>query len=78
MFHKFLIIMMTFSPSLSSLGHLKLDKLLAIVIDWNWRDVKSHRLVDIPEVRLELATLLQKFVIPHIKSDNSNCKIGIL
>ena len=59
-------------------GHLKLDKLLAIVIDWNWRDVKSHRLVDIPEVRSELATLLQKFVIPHIKSDNATCKIGIL
>ncbi|XP_045196350.2 protein CMSS1-like [Mercenaria mercenaria] len=58
-------------------GHLKLDKLMAIVIDWNWRDIKKHRVIDIPEIRGELAALLQTYLIPHIKT-HLNCKIGIL
>ncbi|WAR06784.1 CMS1-like protein [Mya arenaria] len=58
-------------------GHLGLDQLCAVVIDWNWRDVKHHRLVDAPELRTELANLLKTYIIPHIKS-HSKCKIGIL
>ncbi|XP_060558981.1 protein CMSS1-like isoform X2 [Ruditapes philippinarum] len=59
-------------------GHLKLDNLTAIVIDWNYRDIKKHRVADIPEIRAELATLLKTYLIPHIKSSDLNCKIGML
>ncbi|KAH3737358.1 hypothetical protein DPMN_043941 [Dreissena polymorpha] len=58
-------------------GHLKLAHLSAVVVDWNWRDVKKHRLVDVPELRGELATLLQTCLIPHLKS-HMKWKIGIL
>lgn len=58
-------------------GHLKIDKLTALVIDWNWRDVKKRRVVDIPEIRGELATLFQQYLIPNIKT-HLNCKVGML
>ncbi|KAL3882130.1 hypothetical protein ACJMK2_028501 [Sinanodonta woodiana] len=64
--------------SLLKSGHLKLEKLKALVLDWNWRDVKQRRLVDVPEVRSDLFVLLQTKLIPHIKSSVSSCKIGIL
>ncbi|KAK7503178.1 hypothetical protein BaRGS_00005443 [Batillaria attramentaria] len=57
-------------------GSLKLDNMLALVLDWNWRDVKLKRMVDIPDVKRDLTQLLRDFVVENVK--NSHCKIAIL
>ncbi|KAL4232677.1 cms1 ribosomal small subunit [Mactra antiquata] len=58
-------------------GYLKLDKMTAIVIDWNWRDVKKRRAVDIPEIKSELTSMFKQYLIPHVQT-HLNCKIGML
>ncbi|XP_014782108.1 protein CMSS1 [Octopus bimaculoides] len=57
-------------------GALKLKTVNAVVIDWNWRDVKSHRLVDIPEVFSDLMVLFKTFLCQHLQENQ--CKIGLM
>ncbi|XP_060065423.1 uncharacterized protein C3orf26 homolog [Ylistrum balloti] len=57
-------------------GSLHLDNIVAVVLDWNWRDVKSKRMVDIPEIRDHLMDLMKDYLIPHISKNH--CKIGML
>ncbi|XP_041353833.1 protein CMSS1-like [Gigantopelta aegis] len=61
---------------LIELGCLKLNNLVAIVIDWNWRDIKFKRLVDIPEIKKYLLELFKDSLSAHVQS--SACKIGLL
>lgn len=61
---------------LLKLGSLRLNQLVAIVIDWNWRDKKLKRLIDIKDVRKETMELLKSTLVPHVKQ--SDCKIGLL
>ncbi|XP_018423834.1 PREDICTED: protein CMSS1 [Nanorana parkeri] len=42
---------------------LSLTSLKYIVFDWNWRDQKLRRMVDIPEVKKEMVELLESVVI---------------
>lgn len=42
---------------------LTLQSLKYIVLDWNWRDQKLRRMVDIPEVKKEMVELLESGVI---------------
>ncbi|KAJ8314892.1 hypothetical protein KUTeg_007042 [Tegillarca granosa] len=55
---------------------LHLKNVKTIVVDWNWRDIKSKRLIDIPEIKKDFMMLLQTFLIPHVH--NTKCKIGLL
>ncbi|XP_025097805.1 protein CMSS1-like [Pomacea canaliculata] len=57
-------------------GCLKMDSVQAVVLDWNWRDVKLKRLVDIPDVRKDLVQLLRDFIIDTVH--NTQCKIGLM
>ncbi|XP_069125299.1 uncharacterized protein C3orf26 homolog [Argopecten irradians] len=57
-------------------GALHLDNVVAVVLDWNWRDVKSKRMVDIPEIRGHLMEFMKDYMIPHISKHS--CKIGML
>lgn len=61
---------------LSILEALHPDVIKAVVLDFNWRDVKSKRIIDIPDVKGDLLNLMKDYLIPHINS--SKCKIGIL
>ncbi|KAM9804885.1 protein CMSS1 [Neosynchiropus ocellatus] len=54
---------------------LSLSALRYLVLDWNWRDQKLRRLVDIPEVKLDLLKLLDSGVIRHCREDK--VKIGL-
>ena len=47
-----------------------------MVLDWNWRDVKLKRMVDIPDVRRDLTVLLKEFVVDRVKC--TPCRIAIL
>uniref|UniRef100_UPI00358DE9EE protein CMSS1 isoform X1 n=2 Tax=Myxine glutinosa TaxID=7769 RepID=UPI00358DE9EE len=53
-------------------GFLKTSSLQYVVIDWNWQDQKLRRLVDIPELKVELFELFRSFVIPLVHT-NSTC-----
>uniref|UniRef100_H2YF06 Uncharacterized protein n=1 Tax=Ciona savignyi TaxID=51511 RepID=H2YF06_CIOSA len=53
-----------------SLAHTR-----AVVIDWNWRDVKMKRLIDVREARSSLMSLLKDHVIPACKK--YHVKIGL-
>ncbi|XP_021354062.1 protein CMSS1-like [Mizuhopecten yessoensis] len=57
-------------------GSLHLDNVAAVVLDWNWRDIKSKRMVDIPEIRGHLMDFMKDFMIPHMSKNH--CKIGML
>ncbi|XP_072300888.1 protein CMSS1 isoform X2 [Eucyclogobius newberryi] len=41
---------------------LHLQSLRYVVLDWNWRDQKLRRMVDIPEIKLDFMNLLEKFL----------------
>ncbi|XP_052087457.1 protein CMSS1-like [Mytilus californianus] len=62
--------------ALLKLKALHPDVIKAVVLDFNWRDVKSKRIIDIPDVKGDLLNLMKDYLIPHI--NNSKCKIGIL
>ena len=47
-----------------------------VIIDWNWRDVKLRRIVDVPEVRQDLFELLRKYVIPATRT-GEKLRIGL-
>ncbi|GFR87391.1 protein CMSS1 [Elysia marginata] len=57
-------------------GVLQLESLVAVVLDWNWRDSKLKRLPDIPEVRQDLVLLLKDFLIETVRG--SPCKLALL
>ncbi|GAB1605253.1 protein CMSS1-like [Argonauta hians] len=57
-------------------GSLKLKCVSGVVLDWNWRDVKSHRILDIPEVFSDLMTLFQSSLSQHLQ--DNQCKVGLM
>ncbi|XP_038657682.1 protein CMSS1 isoform X2 [Scyliorhinus canicula] len=47
---------------------LSLQSVKYVILDWNWRDQKLRRLMDIPEVKQETLKLLETCIIPACKS----------
>ncbi|XP_072369606.1 protein CMSS1 isoform X4 [Scyliorhinus torazame] len=47
---------------------LSLQSVKYVILDWNWRDQKLRRLIDIPEVKQETLKLLETCIIPACKS----------
>ncbi|XP_070771216.1 protein CMSS1 [Enoplosus armatus] len=54
---------------------LNLRALKYVVLDWNWRDQKLRRMVDIPEVKLDFMKLLEGGILTGCKEDK--VKIGL-
>ncbi|XP_068186188.1 protein CMSS1 [Antennarius striatus] len=54
---------------------LNLRALRYLVLDWNWRDQKLRRMVDIPEVRLDFLKLLQSGILNGCREDK--IKLGL-
>ncbi|XP_044073586.1 protein CMSS1 isoform X1 [Siniperca chuatsi] len=54
---------------------LNLRALRYVVLDWNWRDQKLRRMVDIPEVKLDFMKLLEGGILNGCKEDK--VKIGL-
>ncbi|XP_069010288.1 protein CMSS1 [Embiotoca jacksoni] len=54
---------------------LNLEGLRYLVLDWNWRDQKLRRMVDIPEVKLDFMKLLDNGILTGCKEDK--VKIGL-
>uniref|UniRef100_A0A8I6ANA9 Cms1 ribosomal small subunit homolog n=1 Tax=Rattus norvegicus TaxID=10116 RepID=A0A8I6ANA9_RAT len=54
---------------------LNLNPLKFLVFDWNWRDQKLRRMMDIPEIRKEVFELLDMGVFSLCKSDS--LKLGL-
>ncbi|XP_076466631.1 uncharacterized protein C3orf26 homolog [Babylonia areolata] len=57
-------------------GSLKLDHVHAVVLDWNWRDIKLKRMVDVPDVRRDLTLLLKEHAVQHVT--NTPCRVALL
>ncbi|XP_054556640.1 protein CMSS1 isoform X4 [Talpa occidentalis] len=56
-------------------GGLNLNPLKFLVFDWNWRDQKLRRMMDIPEIRKEVFELLEIGVLGLCKSES--LKLGL-
>ncbi|XP_049641362.1 protein CMSS1 [Suncus etruscus] len=56
-------------------GGLNLNPLKFLVFDWNWRDQKLRRMMDIPEIRKEVFELLEMGVFNLCKSES--LKLGL-
>ncbi|XP_028250056.1 protein CMSS1 isoform X2 [Parambassis ranga] len=54
---------------------LSLGALKYVVLDWNWRDQKLRRMVDIPEIKLDFMKLLESGILAACKEDK--IKIGL-
>ncbi|XP_019749995.1 protein CMSS1 isoform X1 [Hippocampus comes] len=54
---------------------LSLQALRFLVLDWNWRDQKCRRMIDIPEIKLDVFKLLESWVLDRCKADK--VKIGL-
>ncbi|XP_078089010.1 protein CMSS1 isoform X2 [Mustelus asterias] len=54
---------------------LSLQSLKYVILDWNWRDQKLRRLMDIPEVKQETLKLLETSIIPACKK--GQVKLGL-
>ncbi|XP_024919461.1 protein CMSS1 [Cynoglossus semilaevis] len=54
---------------------LTLGSLKYIVLDWNWRDQKLRRMVDIPEIKLDLMKLLDAGLLQGCRG--GQVKIGL-
>ncbi|XP_045910637.1 protein CMSS1 isoform X3 [Micropterus dolomieu] len=54
---------------------LNLQALRYVVLDWNWRDQKLRRMVDIPEIKLDFMKLLESGILKGCKEDK--VKIGL-
>ncbi|XP_041475224.1 uncharacterized protein C3orf26 homolog [Lytechinus variegatus] len=50
--------------SLLESGSFNVDDMKYVILDWNWRDAKLRRFVDIPELRKDLFDLLRKHLVP--------------
>lgn len=55
---------------------LSLQALRYLIVDWNWRDQKLRRMVDIPEIKLDFMKLLESGVLAACKEER--VKIGLL
>ncbi|XP_033067383.1 protein CMSS1 isoform X5 [Trachypithecus francoisi] len=56
-------------------GGFNLNPLKFLVFDWNWRDQKLRRMMDIPEIRKEVFELLEMGVLGLCKSES--LKLGL-
>ncbi|XP_023067811.1 protein CMSS1 isoform X2 [Piliocolobus tephrosceles] len=56
-------------------GGFNLNPLKFLVFDWNWRDQKLRRMMDIPEIRKEVFELLEMGVLSLCKSES--LKLGL-
>ncbi|XP_060028158.1 protein CMSS1 isoform X4 [Erinaceus europaeus] len=56
-------------------GALLLNPLRFLVFDWNWRDQKLRRMMDIPEIRKETCELLEMGILSLCKSES--LKLGL-
>ncbi|KAM6978215.1 protein CMSS1 isoform 2-T2 [Tautogolabrus adspersus] len=56
-------------------GGLNLQALRYVVLDWNWRDQKLRRMVDIPEIKLDFMKLLESGILSGCKEEK--VKIGL-
>lgn len=56
-------------------GGLILNPLKFLVFDWNWRDQKLRRMMDIPEIKKEVFELLEMGVLSLCKSES--LKLGL-
>ncbi|XP_037690367.1 protein CMSS1 isoform X4 [Choloepus didactylus] len=56
-------------------GGLNLNPLKFLVFDWNWRDQKLRRLMDIPEIKKEVFELLEMGILSLCKSES--LKLGL-
>ncbi|XP_047226054.1 protein CMSS1 isoform X1 [Girardinichthys multiradiatus] len=54
---------------------LNLQALKYLIVDWNWRDQKLRRMLDIPEIKLDFMKLLESGVLTACKEDK--VKIGL-
>uniref|UniRef100_A0A3Q3LH43 Cms1 ribosomal small subunit homolog n=1 Tax=Labrus bergylta TaxID=56723 RepID=A0A3Q3LH43_9LABR len=54
---------------------LNLQALRYVVLDWNWRDQKLRRMVDIPEIKLDFMKLLENGILSGCKKEK--VKIGL-
>ncbi|XP_061547792.1 protein CMSS1 [Phycodurus eques] len=54
---------------------LNLQALRFLVLDWNWRDQKCRRMMDIPEIKLDFLKLLESGILDRCKADK--VKIGL-
>ncbi|XP_077436954.1 protein CMSS1 isoform X2 [Vanacampus margaritifer] len=54
---------------------LSLQALRFLVLDWNWRDQKSRRMMDIPEIKLDFFKLLESCILDRCRA--ANVKIGL-
>ncbi|XP_066476977.1 protein CMSS1 [Tiliqua scincoides] len=54
---------------------LSLTALKYVILDWNWRDQKLRRLVDIPEIRKETIELLEMSLIKMCR--DGSLKLGL-
>ncbi|KAB0399752.1 hypothetical protein E2I00_010884, partial [Balaenoptera physalus] len=59
----------------ASTGGLNLNPLKFLVFDWNWRDQKLRRMMDIPEIRKEVFEILEMGVLSLCKSES--LKLGL-
>ncbi|XP_030852478.1 uncharacterized protein C3orf26 homolog [Strongylocentrotus purpuratus] len=50
--------------SLLESGSFTMEDMKYVVLDWNWRDAKLRRFVDIPELKKDLFDLLRKHLVP--------------
>ncbi|XP_029980520.1 protein CMSS1 [Sphaeramia orbicularis] len=54
---------------------LSLRALRYLILDWNWRDQKLRRMVDIPEIKVDIMKLLEGVILNGCKEDK--VKIGL-
>ncbi|XP_073163752.1 protein CMSS1 isoform X3 [Lepidochelys kempii] len=54
---------------------LSLNSLKYLILDWNWRDQKLRRMIDIPEIRKETIDLLEMGIIKLCREDS--VKLGL-
>ncbi|XP_061826983.1 protein CMSS1 [Nerophis lumbriciformis] len=54
---------------------LNLQALRFLVLDWNWRDQKLRRMMDIPEIKVDFVKLLESGLIQQCKTNK--VKIGL-
>ncbi|XP_031436070.2 protein CMSS1 isoform X1 [Clupea harengus] len=54
---------------------LSLEAVKYLILDWNWRDQKCRRMVDVPEVKVEMFKLLESGILPRCRDGDT--KIGL-
>ncbi|XP_043927309.1 protein CMSS1 isoform X2 [Protopterus annectens] len=54
---------------------ISLDSLKYVIFDWNWRDQKLRRMMDIPEIQQDTITLLESGIIAACRA--GSLKLGL-